>query len=293
MAALLSWKARWGLVSTLLAVVFVLGQLLALFIGLKILLPNVWTRQIEAGWPLILGLFLSISVSTCFVEWFVHRDILHKVIVSYFRDICRRHERHHGLTLINLKRSETAGMAKIVSRYPIVKFEQNESVSFPDYMLVLFFVFYSVPLGLLQCLFPSMPFLLAGYTAVACSYGLYEVFHPLEHKSDEWWEARIKNPIARMLQYYLAPIRRFHEYHHLNTNYNMAIVGFFGIPLADMVFGTYKTLAYSLDDGSLMSFDELRPSQPGRFVKKHDHWAEIRSRRLIAELMESGKIIND
>ncbi|MDO8495412.1 MAG: hypothetical protein Q7S32_02710 [bacterium] len=280
--SILSWKARWGLISTLLAMLFIAGQLAALFLSIKFLMPEFLARQWSASWFVLIPLFLLIVISTCFIEWFVHRDILHTVVYSFFRDIYRRHGRHHGFTLIYLEKINS-NLTRIKSLYTIKEHRQNESVSFPDYMLLAFFAAYTIPLILLQVIFSGLPILLTGYAAVACSYACYEVFHPLEHKPNEWWEKRKNNPIARLLRWYLWPIQRFHEYHHLYPQYNMAIAGFFGMPLADIVLGTYKMPPQSLYDGLLIEPEKLTPPRTNRFVQKLDRWARTRSKRLLAE----------
>ena len=42
----------------------------------------------------------------------------------------------------------------------------------------------------------------------------------------------------------------FHQAHHANYKCNMNIAGFFGVPLADLVLGTYEQPALLLIDGA-------------------------------------------
>ena len=42
----------------------------------------------------------------------------------------------------------------------------------------------------------------------------------------------------------------FHQAHHANYKCNLNVAGFFGIPLADLVFGTYKQPDRLLLDGA-------------------------------------------
>lgn len=281
-ASFASWKVKWGLFSLLLLTLFVLAHLGAVFVGLRFLLPSVWKAQLQAGWLSLVLVFIGVCVLNCFLEWFVHRNILHIVVVSWFRDIYRRHGRHHGFTLITLL-PVSGQMREIFSRYTIVEDKQFESVSFADYTLSAFFGFHTIPLALLQFIFPGVPFLLGGYSAIACSYWDYEIVHPLEHMSEEWWQTKRYNPVYLLLRPFANFLRRFHEYHHFKINCNMAIAGFFGFPLADLVFGTYKLPVDFFRHGALINEEQLKPPVPSAFVIKLDAWAKKRSRELLME----------
>jgi len=278
-----SWKGRWGLISSLLSFMSIIGMTPLVLTAVRVLAPGVWQAQLNAGWWNVLT-FVLVLATTCFVEWFVHRDILHTAVYSFFRDIYRRHGVHHGLTVIALTKTDGA-TAQVISRYAIEKDEQHESVSFPNHMLLSFFVLYSVLLIPVQLLLPGAPLLLGGYLAVGTSYACYEIFHPLEHQTDGWWRARSSNPIANALHWYLTKIEAFHRYHHLNPKYNMAIAGFLGFPLADIVLGTYRMPPEDLVDGATVQrrWYEETP-QSSRFVAAHDVWAITRAKRLRSEL---------
>jgi len=236
----------------------------------------------------ILITFLFVSISFCFLEWFVHRGILHAVISSWMVNLYHRHGRHHGLTIIA---AAPAGAIrrKIISKYFIVENKQWESVSFADYTLLAFFAFYTLPLGLLQFVFGHAPFLIAGYSAITVAYVLYEVFHQLEHRPDDWWLARKNNPVSMLFKRPVEFLKHIHEYHHLNPYCNMAIAGFFGIPLADICFKTLYVPPCSLTDKSFVRAEDLRPPEPLGWVSKFDRWAKTREKRLLMELSEKQR----
>lgn len=282
MASILSWKDRLGLLSHLLAAILVLTQLAALFLGIKFLLPNIWARQVADGFFWNFATFILVALASSFGEWWFHRDIQHNCIFSYLRYAYNRHGLHHGLTIIAVEKPGVRHMT-IMSKYPMISYKQHQSVFFPAHMFLATLAFYSVLLVLLQWIFPGVPFLLGGYSAVAAADICYEIFHPLEHRSEEWWDERKKNPIARILRRYISYLRRLHEYHHLNIKYDMAVAGFFGLPLADMVLGTYYMPPVALTDGTSVTREDISPPQVSRFVRWHDLWVQTRSRRLLEE----------
>lgn len=283
-----TWKSKWGLVSLSLFLVFVAFQLGLLFWGIKYLFPTIWAQQINAGPPRFLLVFAVVSVCLCFLEWFVHRDVLHTVVVSWLRGFYHSHGRHHGLTVIALKDKTPAGKV-IISRYDIVEEKQWEAVSFADYILVAFFVFCAAPLALLQSFFGDFPFLIGGYSAIAVYFALYEILHQFEHRPDEWWERRKRNPMLIVVRPLIVFLRRFHQYHHLYPYYNMAIVGCLGFPLADTILGTYCLPGLKLAHGGVVDSGKLNPPKPNRFVSGLDNWAQKRGRRLLMEISARSK----
>lgn len=267
-----SWKSKWGIVSFMLLILFAGAHLAVLFAGLRFFLPNVWERQFEAGIPVMIAVFLIFSIMHCFVECFFHRYVMHMMIVSRLFTLMDRHEKHHFVwTPISLHVSENKIVKKIESYYLITEEKQLEFLHFRNSIFLIFFAFYALPFALLQWLFPLLPILLGGWIAIVVYATLYEIMHALEHKNETFW------------------ISRFHQYHHLRPGYNMAIVGFFGFPLADFVFGTFKSLSYALRDGMTVNKADLAPPKPCRLIQWLDRWALKRQKKLFQEMASDIK----
>ncbi|HUZ92659.1 MAG TPA: hypothetical protein VNG29_01530 [Candidatus Paceibacterota bacterium] len=282
-APALSWKEKWGNTSYILVVCFTFAHIAVLALGLKFLFPAVWARELHAGFVANIAVFLAFSAFNCFLEYFIHRYMLHAVVASWFRDIARRHGRHHGLTVIVIDWMRR----KIINRYAIERPEQYESVAFPNYTFAGLLGFCTAVIVPLQIMFPGAPLLFGGYAAAAVSYGLYEIMHQLEHKSDAWWEAHRRNPAVM----YFGTIYKSHKFHHLAPKYNMAIVGLLGgIPLADYVFGTFWSPDLPLADGVPVTEYYLARPEPCRLIGWLDRRAKTREKRLLAECSERKRI---
>ncbi len=192
--------------------------------------PDVARAQLSVGlfavWLLIIHLFMS------GVEWNFHRYALHKVVLKWLASMRRSHEHHHGHTYVLME----AASGVVENKYPITEEDQVESSAFPPYALVAFWLIFSPLLAGLQYWLPSQPILSAGCVAIACSVGLYEVKHAMEHLSyPDFWEPRLKR------YPWLVKIYSIHLYHHVNKKMNMAIGGFLGFPIWDWLLGTLVT----------------------------------------------------
>lgn len=278
-----TWKVRWDVLSLLLLFLFVLAHLLALFAGIKYGMPATWARQWAAGWLAIVLMFFGVSILNCFLEWGVHRCLLHTWIVTWLKRFCRNHRKHHGLTPISVQKSANPLESRISSRYFLDEKGDWFNVSFADYSLLVFLATETVFILPFQLLFPRVPFLAGGYLAVACSYMLYEMIHPLEHRPKEWWDARASNPFWFLLGLYVSRLRRRHQYHHLHPRCNLAIMGFFGYPLADKILKTDKLPPDILYDNAIVKEEDLAPPQPRQLVVLLDRWALARERRFVTE----------
>ena len=65
---------------------------------------------------------------------------------------------------------------------------------------------------------------------------------------DTWWKPRLNGrPFGKVYR----KMYGFHQAHHANYKCNLNVAAFFGIPLADSVFGTYKQPDELLLDGVL------------------------------------------
>ncbi len=213
---------------------FVGVHLVALFLLLRYLLNNIWLREISAGAVSIIVTFAICHLIVSFGEFFFHRYILHILTAEVMATFYRKHLKHHTLTFIYFDENRQ----KINSSYPIANIEQDESSTFPHWTLLAFmsgFVPVFIALGFL---FPHMPIVIGGSSALTLSYYLYEVLHSLNHHIyEEWWAKKINNRIFGKIW---AEIYGFHQAHHANYKCNMAVGGFFGLPVADILFGTYK-----------------------------------------------------
>jgi len=275
-SSVVSWKARWGNVSLFLMVGLSLIQLGLLFLGLRCVMPFFWEAQIATGWFAILCVILFFSASNSILEFFVHRYMLHETIAKWLEEVTRRHRKHHSLTNIFLVPSDVNGCKKVRSRYPIIEEAQWEYVNFRDSLLLIFYAVNLLPLSILQWLFPGLPIVVGGYIAITISYILYEVLHMIEHKPDSWWEEQRSQNI---FWYPFNMLRRFHQYHHLDVRYNMAIAGCLGFPLADILFGTYKLPREPLIANNTICNEDVYGKKPCRMIIYIDEWIRERQKR--------------
>lgn len=256
---------------------FMILQLIALLLGMRVLLPDVWTSQITAGAEAIILVFMGTHLFNCFAEWGFHRYILHAVSVSWLRPLAKKHRHHHSLTPIRLRREGIGRGRTILNRYPIVSPEQYENAKFPRWALVAFWGLFTPFLAGLQIWFPKTPVLFGGYVAVAWSLACYEIFHHIEHLPFTWWERRIAH---RRFGALWKKVYGFHHMHHANVGCNEAISGFFGFPIADWLFRTYRNPRELFLDGRAGTAKSFALTQPRRFVQRLDRWARRREKRL-------------
>jgi hypothetical protein len=83
--------------------------------------------------------------------------------------------------------------------------------------------------------------------AISVAHYLYETIHVAHHTPyDPWWQRKIEGPVFGTMW---RKLYGFHQAHHANYKCNMNIAGFYGLPLADLVLGTYEQPAVLLLDG--------------------------------------------
>lgn len=251
-------------------------QFAVLLLGMRVLLPGVWASQITAGTKAIILVFIGTHLFNCFIEWGFHRYVLHAVPVAWLGRFARKHRRHHSLTPIRLRQEGSGRGRTILNRYPIVSREQYESASFPTWSLVLSWGLFTPFLAGLQFWFPKIPFLFGGYAAVVWSLACYEIFHHIEHFPFPWWERRIAHPRFGALW---KKVYGFHHMHHANVGCNEAISGFFGFPIADWLFRTYRHPREIFLDGHAATAKNFAVPQPRRFVRRLDRWARKREKQ--------------
>ncbi|HET7535967.1 MAG TPA: hemolysin III family protein [Candidatus Didemnitutus sp.] len=240
-------------------------------------------RELSAGAGCFVAAFLLIKLFNCFVEYFFHRYVLHKPVIPFLSRFYKQHTLHHTLTRIT--RRQTPGGREIPyveNIFPITEPEQKEASFFPWYTLAVFGVLVTPLFALLHWLLPAFPWFLAGYAALATSLIFYEVFHAIEHWPFETWARLIENP--RWGRFW-RKVYSFHLRHHAVIDCNEAISGFFTLPVADFVFGTWVFPKTLYTDGGEWEASEFASPRPCRFVRWCDESADelIRQRRLQAQ----------
>lgn len=223
---------------------FVTGHLLVIFSLLYFLFPRTWERETGLGIISIGLTFLSFHLISCVGEYFFHRNVLHDII-GPFKVFFRKHGMHHFLTTVSWDKDNSD--LKIHSCYAIEKIEQDISATFPLWALAAFLMGIAPLLIIISWLLPNVPVLLAGFSAITLSYYLYEVLHVMHHQPPLWWHEKFSK---RFLGKTWQAIYSFHNCHHANTRCNLNVAGFFGLPLADWIFGTYRNPPTLLLHGS-------------------------------------------
>lgn len=244
---------------------------------------SVWAAQTGTTVTAFVAAFLIMHLFACFVEFFFHRYVLHKPVIPLLSRFYRQHTLHHTLTRIGRKRTPGGREIPFVENiYPIIEDEQKEASFFPWYTLPVFGLLLTPLLALLHFLVPSLPWFLAGYSAMAFSLALYELFHAIEHWPFEKWAVLIENP---RWGWAWRKIYSFHLRHHAVIDCNEGISGFFTIPVADFVFSTWIFPKSLYTDGGEWEASEFTSPKPVRFIQWLDRASDeiVRNRRLAAQ----------
>lgn len=211
---------------------------------LRIVLPG----QFGAKWFEYLGWFIGLEFLMAEFEWFFHRYVLHRVTWKFFAALKEKHGEHHALTPVPKK----------AHGYPIEYAEQIESATFPAWALPAFWGVLGMVFVPMQLVWPNQPVMFCGLTAVTASFILYEVKHAIEHLPyEQYWKARVER--SRSWKKYYC----FHLIHHRFHLYNMAIGGFFGLPL-DKLMGTYFVPTDKIPTDKLPTLDGVKIPMPPR-----------------------------
>ena len=254
-----------------------LGQYALLLVAFRLLLPGVWEKQFAAGWLALLLTFLAAHLFICFFEWGFHRYVLHSVTTPWLLWFARGHRSHHGLTPIRLQPVTTGSDRYVLNRYPITEEAQNVDSAFPVYAIVAFWALFTPLLIGVQLLLPNAPVLMGGYAAITWSMCLYEILHAIEHWPYEWWKSATEHPRLGGLW---RRIYGFHHMHHANISCNEGISGFFSLPVADWVFGTYHQPKELLLEGRVATAKDFAVPPPPGWVRWLDAWARKRESEL-------------
>ncbi len=153
--------------------------------------------------------------------------------MRFLRSLCTSHLTHHKLTFIRF--DERAGAVR--SAYPIVDAAHDDQSTFPPWALIPFFAFFTPFFAPMAFSFPWLPILIGGYAAIAIAHCLYEVIHAVHHQPYDTWKPRLEHRVFGRAWRWLYG---FHQAHHANYKCNLNVAGFFGLPLADLAFGTYR-----------------------------------------------------
>jgi sterol desaturase/sphingolipid hydroxylase (fatty acid hydroxylase superfamily) len=239
----------------LLFAAFVVGQLVILLAVIRFFFRPTWDQQVAAGPMAIVGTALVCGLVCCFAEYFFHRYILHIESVKLLRHMCSSHRAHHKLT--NIQFDAQSGTVR--SAYPIMDVEQGDKSTFPPWALLAFFACVTPLVAAIAFSLPGLPILIGGYAAVAIAHFLYETIHAAHHDPYETWQPRLA---SRRFGPAWTWLYGFHQAHHANYHCNLNVAGFYGIPLGDLLFGTYKTPEPLLIDGAAATSASARRLVP-------------------------------
>lgn len=240
----LSYEARArNPAATLCFGAFIALQLVALLALVRYFFRFTWDQHLSSGiWAIVLTCLVC-SLALCLGEYFFHRYILHLETVRFLRVLCTSHLAHHKLTSISF---DEAGHT-VRSAYAIADVKQDDQATFPPWALIPTFASFTPFFAPIAFSFPRLPILISGYSAIAIALFLYEVIHVVHHQPHAWWERKLNGRIFGRLW---REMYGFHQGHHANYKCNLNVAGFFGIPVGDLLFGTYKQPDALLIDGA-------------------------------------------
>jgi hemolysin III len=240
----------------LLFALWVALQLAAIYALVRLGFRDTWDQHVASGASAMALTGLVCGLVMCFGEFFFHRYILHLETVRFLRALCRSHLDHHKLTAIRF--DGAAGSVR--SAYAIDAVERDDQATFPPWALLPFFAFFTPFFATIAFSFPHVPILIGGYGAVAVAHFLYEVIHVVHHQPYEpAWRRRLE---SRVFGWLWRRLYGFHQAHHANYKCNQNVAGFFGVPLADLAFGTYKQPDTLLLDGAPATSEAARRLTP-------------------------------
>ena len=259
----LSYENRQICSAPILSFAAFLGfQLLAVLAFIRYYFPWTWDQHLASGVLPIFFTCLACNFVICFGEYFFHRYLLHLETVNFLSYFTMSHRSHHKLTSIGFD-DQTK---RVRSNYEIDTVAKDEHATFPSWALVPTFAAFTPFFAPMAFSFPEIPILISGYISITIALFLYEAIHVLHHQSYEThWKPRLKN------QTFGAGWRAlygFHQGHHANYRCNLNVAGFFGLPLADLVFNTYKQPKTLLVDGASATKQTARNLTPqaGRLI---------------------------
>jgi hemolysin III len=96
---------------------------------------------------------------------------------------------------------------------------------------------------------------------------LYEIFHMFLHFPLSFWKPKFDHPRFGVLWKY---VYTFHLRHHANVRCNESISGFFGMPIPDILFGTYIQAKTLFPDQTVVPFSEYEVPPPRLLIRLLD-----------------------
>ena len=258
---------------------FVLIHIMVAYFLVWYLFNGIWNRELLAGIGKIILTFVFCHFIFSLGEYLFHRYILHAPTYEVMIRFYKKHVRHHQLTSIYIDESGH----KINSAYAIDSIERDVAATFPPWTLAAFLGGF-IPVFLILALFlPGIPIVICGCAALSLSYYLYEVVHVVHHELYEiCWERKINSPFFGILW---RKIYGFHQAHHANYKCNLHVGGFFGVPVGDFIFGTYKQPRELLLPGipaTKEMIQELHP-KPRWPITLFDRISQRRKTRILSE----------
>ena len=230
--------------------------------------PDIWRAQLAAPWWKLTMVILAAHCGAGVFEFFFHRYILHAPLLPFLSHFYKQHTLHHALTRVGFQKAKKgqAAMPYLVeNRYPIEHEKQFEASYFPWFTLIAFVGFGSFIFAPVQWLLPDYPIFLGSFIGVTFSLCLYEIIHAIEHWPQATWDRLVSQPT-------MGPFWRkayaFHLRHHADIRCNESISGIFGLPIPDLILGTY------IDPETL--YTHGRTTEPKEFVSPRPRFAIIR-----------------
>lgn len=243
----------------------ILFTLIISFMLLKSISPAIWKVQLKSSWQAVLVTFLVIHFFMSFVEFIFHRYVLHTPIL-FLKYLYKQHTLHHALTHIRKKKINI-----VENIYPILEEFQYRASFFPFWSLFVFLGIATPFFILIELCFPKIPVFLGGFLGITWSMYLYEILHAIEHKPLKKWLPFLEN---KKWGSFWKKIYGFHLQHHANNKSNESISGFFGLPIPDLIFGTYKNPKTLFDNGTEVGEKEFQISKPCRFIAWLDNFTD-------------------
>jgi hemolysin III len=255
-------------VSTIIASVGVYLGILALFF------PAVWEIQFKASITSFILTFVVCHFFLAIFEHLFHRYVLHTPLIPGLSRFYKSHTKHHALTRVILKKTG------VENYYPIIEEKQHENSFFPWYSYLVFALILTPIFVLVHLWMPIVPIFLAGALALAWSLSLYELLHATEHYPLEKWIPKLEHS-NQYIRTFWRIAYGFHLRHHANDKCNEGISGFFGIPVADFIFGTWINPKTLYVHGKELNKEEFMPPRPFFLIRWIDEFAakQIQKRR--------------